>query len=264
MVTSSGITIDGKVYRNLESQVAYNAEMIEQLLSQGGGGSGSGPASIAVTAEVTPSMWQTSPTLIGYYKYTIPFPSGITFANAIWCNPDRAYYKIKQDFIITNVITGTQGLDISIYTMTPPVNTYVFDILFFPAAGDPLANVALAFDVTNYTVEKEGYSFFDTISFSVSSWREVSSGVRSTVWNDSTFADIYLNYSDGYNIYLCPANATAQEFINKYRISLSDPLLTSTCTFIAWNAPSTPSSPTINFNVWTIPNGTGTSYIFLQ
>ena len=264
MVTSSGITIDGKVYRNLESQVAYNKEMIEQLLSQGGGGSGSGPASIAVTAEVTPSMWQTNPALTGYYNYTIPYPSGITAANAIWCNPNRAYYKIKQDFFIANIIIGTQGLDISVYTTTPPANTYTFDILFLPTTSDPAANVALAFDVTNYSVEKEGYTFFDTLRFSVSSWREVTTGVRSTVWNDGDFSNIYLNYSDGYNIYLCPADATAQEFINKYRIEISNPLLTQSCTFIAWNAPSTPSSPTINFNVFVIPNTTSTSYIFLQ
>ena len=259
MVTSSGITIDGKVYRNLESQVAYNAEMIEQLLA-GGGGGGSGTPSAAVNVIVPPSMWTESSIGPFYQECIIPYPSGITAANAIWCNPDDTYYKIKVTYPVIFVGFTTEGLFFRIMSTTPPVDTYIFNVIFIPTLGTPIA-----IDATNYVPEvTEGLTYFETIRFSVSSWREVTTGVRSTVWNDSAFADIYLNYSDGYNIYLCPANAAAQEFINKYRIEISDPLLTESCTFIAWNATSTPSSPTINFNVFVIPNTTSTSYIFLQ
>lgn len=73
-INTTGITIDGKTYRNLPEQVAYNTNQIaehtaqiEELLAGSGGSGGEGGS--LPTFEFTISSW--TPTQGGYYYYGV-------------------------------------------------------------------------------------------------------------------------------------------------------------------------------------------------
>lgn len=130
-INTTGITIDGKTYRNLPEQVAYNTNQIaehtaqiEELLAGSGGGGGEGGS--LPTFEFTISTW--TPTQ-GGYQYYGALPSQI--------KQDRKYLMVAPLYDDTGAPNTCHYVITGLNYFPAPTNAYY---IFLVANDKPNAN----------------------------------------------------------------------------------------------------------------------------
>ena len=201
-INTTGITIDGKTYRNLPEQVAYNKECIEQLMA------------VAETSLLTYD-WKVSGwlSLSDFNYYYGALPSNLqTGRRYLLVVPyyDDSNTPVTQYFAI-NSMTHVSGLNyiwLYSYGATVPTSITFRVIDLGPDAND---NPILP-DITviNHVSRTKPTSYNRTLIVPGSSWTSTANIVKFNLGQ----------LNGGYHIQLIPADASTARYIRTYRISL--------------------------------------------
>ena len=208
MITTAGITIDGKVYRNLESQVAYNAQQIE-LLKDAAGAEGA----ILNKITVNRADWIYSTTSFKF-EASKPLEAPEKFI-PILIQTNTPYFMQSPPstlpYLYISVEDGVAYLKLARYAPAPE-DTYQFTLIALPSTEDTPSSVI---DLTPYP-PKGGLEYYGTLEYPKENWFQ-SSG------------NIYFNYTKDWDLYdrtngqgkivhLIPATNTTAQWVAQYRL----------------------------------------------
>ena len=245
MITTTGIEINNRVYRNLESQVAYNAQEIEKLKSAAGATSN--------LFTFSPSDWAYSTTS---FKYTARKPINTPGPDFIplLIQTNKPYFKesapatLPSFFILTE--DGTTYLELSKYAPAPD-DTYTFTLIAIPSTT---ATPFTPIDITPYP-PKSGLTYYDTVEFIKENWNVLSS---TSYFNFTKYYELYEDTDGkGYIIHFIPATHQTAQYIAQYRL-YTDMIVSDEEFYI--NSPNGNPNVDLVFNIYLEPTSTTTSY----
>ena len=208
-INTTGITIDGKTYRNLPEQVAYNKERIEELFTAMDEVNG------LTTFDWTVDSWiNVSGT---YYYYGIlpdDFKAGrrYLFVVPFYDNTNTA---VTQFFSISSISTYPSGINyvwLYAYGTTVPtsITFRVIDLGVETNSDITLPNIT----IINHTSRTQPTTYNRTLTVAGSSW---TSDVNTVKFNLGQL-------SGGYHIQLIPADAETIDYIQNRYIVMKTPL----------------------------------------
>ena len=208
-INTTGITIDGKTYRNLPEQVAYNKERIEELMMAAETG--------LLTFDWTVGGW-ISLTGSHYYYGILPdtFKAGrrYLFVVPLYDNNNSAITQFFSINSITRLTDGTNYVSLYAYGTTVPTSiTFRIIDLGVDANEDiTLPNIT----IVNHASRVQPTSYYRTLTIPGSSW---TSDVNTVKFNLGQL-------KGGYHIQLIPADVETIDYIQNYYIVMKTPVYT--------------------------------------
>ena len=230
MITTNGVTINGKVYRNLENQVAWLTEQVNKK--------GVGAAAAYIRKVLTREDLGGGVAIV---SATIDVPD-IDFTNGMVLYQFNTFPCITKDYSYVT-ITYANG-KISIFGIGVGMSVDSYDISFIVIPTIEAAQPSI--DITQYP----------NINIVTSTTEEVQ-----FTDNLATIEVGTLNVPTGSNVYVVPSTEATKTFLNENQVYLTNIFPANSLVFKSLTTASANTSLSLSF--YSEPNGTAQSYIYL-
>ena len=230
MITTSGVTINGKVYRNLENQVAW---LTEQVNKKGVG------ASAAYLRKVLTRQDLGGGTALLSAVIDVP---DIDFENGMVLYQFNTFPCVTQDYSYVTITYANGKISIFGIGAGMSVDSYDISFIVIPIIEDAQPSI----DITQYP----------NIDIVTSTTEEVQ-----FTDNLATIEFEYLNVPNGSNVYVVPSTEATKTFLNENQVYLTNIYPAKNLVFKSLITASVNVS--LSLSVYSEPNGTAQSYIYL-